>query len=60
MKKLLSSYNELYSNYSQNLNNSNFQEQSPQTMENLTSTIFNSQIVYPHTQTYNNHNDNKK
>jgi len=58
-KKLLSSYNELYSNYSKNLNNSTFQEKNPQTMENLTSTIFNSQIAYPQTQTYNN-NENKK
>jgi hypothetical protein len=58
-KKILSSYNELYSNYSQNLNNSNFQEKNPQNIENLTSTIFNSQIVYPQNQIYNKDNNKK-
>ena len=55
-RKLLSSYNEIYSNYSKILNNSTFQEKNPQNLENLTSTIFNSQIVYPQTPTYNNEN----
>ena len=59
-QKLLSSYNELYSNYSKNLNNSTFEEKNPQSLENLTSTIFNSQIVYPQTQIYNHNSNNKK
>ena len=55
---LLSSYNELYSNMSKNLNNSTFQENKDARIENLTSAIFNSQIVYPQTQ--NSYNNNEK
>jgi protein phosphatase 2C family protein 2/3 len=41
------------------LNNSNFQEKNPQNIENLTSTIFNSQIIYPLNQIYNKDNNKK-